>query len=146
MASGLGGGAVKPIRRITIRMDVAKAMSLLEFPPSVPFEYVEMIEIEKRFMFRIHQLELEKHEPVESPEKVLNPRSRSNKKQEKVCFKQKSDARQLNEAFQFLVQKRKRKTGRSMQTNWQIGVSKSNSGSNNIREWQFKPQFLSSLK
>ena len=132
MASGLGGGAVKPIRRITIRMDVAKAMSLLEFPPSVPFEYVEMIEIEKRFMFRIHQLELEKHEPVESPEKVLNPRSRSNKKQEKVCFKQKSNARQLNEAFQFLVQKRKRKTGRSMKTNWQIGVSKSNSGSSVI--------------
>ena len=132
MASGLGGGAVKPIRRITIRMDVAKAMSLLEFPPSVPFEYVEMIEIEKRFMFRIHQLELEKHEAVESPEKVLNPRSRSNKKQEKVCFKQKSNARQLNEAFQFLVQKRKRKTGRSMKTNWQIGVSKSNSGSSVI--------------
>ena len=132
MASGLGGGAVKPIRPITIRMDVAKAMALLEFPPSVPFEYVEMIEIEKRFMFRVHEVELEKHAPVESPEEVLNPRSRSNKKQEKVCFKQKSDARQLNEAFQFLVQKRKRKTGRSMQTNWQIGVSKSNSGSSVI--------------
>ena len=43
-----------------------------------------------------------------------------------IHFKKKNDARKLNEAFQFLIQKRRKLTGRAMHANWQISAAKCN--------------------
>ena len=129
MAGVVLGGGFKPISRIKLKMDVAMAMAILDFPPSQAFEHTELIEVERQFMIKIHQIELEKFE--NSIVQPSNVRSRGKKsKQTTIFFKKKVDARKLNEAFQFLIQKRRKLTGRSMALNWQILGNKTNSASN----------------
>ena len=55
------GGGYKPLVRITTKMDVSMAMAILDFPPSQAFEHLDLIDVEKRFMFKIHQVQLEAH-------------------------------------------------------------------------------------
>ena len=129
MAGVVLGGGFKPISRIKLKMDVAMAMAILDFPPSQAFEHTELIDVERQFMIKIHQIELEKFE--NSIVQPSNVRSRGKKsKQTTIFFKKKVDARKLNEAFQFLIQKRRKLTGRSMASNWQILGNKTNSASN----------------
>lgn len=122
------GGGYKPLVRITTKMDVSMAMAILDFPPSQAFEHLDLIDVEKRFMFKIHQVQLEAHGTEMLSKKKT--KSRAKEHQRVVIFKQKSDARKLNEAFQFLIQKRRRLTGRAMTTNWQTVAGKSTSASN----------------
>ena len=130
--STMGGGGFKPMSKIKMKMDVAMAMAILGFPPSQAFEHTELIQVEKQFMIKIHQIEMEKYDvPAEEP-LIVNSRFETRKKKQSntVFFKKKVDARKLNEAFQFLVQKRRRLTGRSMTSNWQIIANKTNCASN----------------
>ena len=104
MAGVMLGGGFKPISRIKLKMDVAMAMAILGFPPSQAFEHTELIDVERQFMVKIHQIELEKFE--NSIVQPSNVRTRGKKtKQATIFFKKKVDARKLNEAFQFLIQK-----------------------------------------
>lgn len=128
MAGVVLGGGFKPMSRIKLKMDISMAMAILDFPPSQSFEHTELIEVEKKFMIKIHQIELEKHDDL-ALQAAYTTRSKKKMKQDTVFFKKKSDARKLNEAFQFLVQKRRRLTGRSMASNWQLISSKTNSAS-----------------
>ena len=112
-----------------MKMEVSMAMAILEFPPAQSFEHTELIEVEKKFMIKIHQIAVEKvGEQYESTKTGFQ--SRRTKHKDTIFFKQKSDARRLNEAFQFLVQRRRRLSGRSMNTNWQLLASKTASASN----------------
>ena len=128
MAGVVLGGGFKPMSRIKLKMDVSMAMAVLDFPPSQAFEHTELIEVEKKFMLKIHQIELEKHDDL-ALQAAYNTRSKKKTKKDTVFFKKKSDARKLNEAFQFLVQRRRHLSGRSMQSNWQLLSSKTNSAS-----------------
>ena len=130
--SSMGGGGFKPMSKIKMKMDVAMAMAILGFPPSQAFEHTELIQVEKQFMIKIHQIEMEKYDVKAEQPIIVNSRFETRKKKQSntVFFKKKVDARKLNEAFQFLVQKRRRLTGRSMTSNWQIIANKTNCASN----------------
>ena len=112
--AGLAGG-FKPLGPSKIRMDTSNAMSILGFPSSQSFEHTELIEMEQAFMMRIHMIELSSLSAID--EKAPLRKTKNTKK---------NDARKLNEAFQFLIQKRRKLTGRAMHTNWQLTAGKSN--------------------
>ena len=138
MTGNLLGGGYKPLTQINIKMELSKAMAILEFPPSQAFEHTELIEVERRFMIKIHQIAVEEHcgKNVEEQSTKSYSRFKSKKDKNTVFFKQKSDARKLNEAFQFLVQRRRRLTGRAMHTNWKLLASKTTAASNVTNAFQ----------
>ena len=126
---GLCGG-YRPLGPTKIKMETSNAMAILGFPPNQAFEHTELLDMEKNFMVRIHQLEMEKHGAHEHVIRASNPKSKSKSGRTQIVFKNKTEARKINEAFQYLIQKRRRLTGRSMQINWQIAAGKSKSASN----------------
>jgi hypothetical protein len=90
-------------------MDTSKAMAILGFPSSQGFENTEMSEVQMAFMNKIQKFE--------HITKSGNPRIFNNKRNE---------LRRVNEAYQYLVRKRRRLTGRAMTDNWQLVGGKSN--------------------
>jgi hypothetical protein len=90
-------------------MDTSKAMAILGFPSSQGFENTEMVEVQHAFLHK-----LQKYETIS---KSGNPRSFSSKRDE---------LRRMNEAYQYLIRKRRKLTGRAMTDNWQLIGGKSN--------------------
>ena len=111
MASVGMSGAFKPLGPSRIRMDTSQAMAIMGFPSSQAFEHTSISEVESAFMFKVHLLEVQH---------VGNKHTK------------KAEARRLNEALQFLIRKRRRLSGRSMQTNWQLLSGKSNTANDVI--------------
>ena len=105
----MSSGGFKPLAPSKIPMDTSKAMAILGFASSQGFENTEMIEVQMAFMKK-----LEKFEHIT---KSSNPRAFQNKRNE---------LRRVNEAYQYLIRKRRRLTGRAMTDNWQLVGGKSN--------------------
>lgn len=105
----MSSGGFKPLGPSKIPMDTSKAMAILGFPSSQGFENTEMAEVQSAFMKKVQKFE--------QITKSGNPRIFNNKRNE---------LRRVNEAYQYLVRKRRRLTGRAMTDNWQLVGGKSN--------------------
>ena len=100
----------KPLGPSKIPMDTSKAMSILGFPSSQGFENTEMSEVQEAFMHKLQRFEI-------CHKKAGNPRHFNSKRDE---------LRRVNEAYQYLIRKRRKLTGRAMTDNWQLVGGKSN--------------------
>lgn len=119
MASvGMTGG-FRPLGTFKMRMDTSQAMSILGFPSSQAFEHTTLEEIETTFMLRVHALEV-----ATAVNKGKDAKALLRGKRDKV--------RKLNEAYQYLIRKRKKLSGRAMFENWQLVGGKSNSAADVI--------------
>ena len=94
-------------------------MAMLGFPSSQAFEHTTLEDIEQAFMHRVYEIEV----------------NRAMGKKDKGEGR-KTELRKLNEALQYLIRKRRRLSGRSMQSNWQLGSSKSNEANQVIQVFQ----------
>jgi hypothetical protein len=106
----MASGGFKPLGPSKIVMDTSKAMAILGFNSSQGFENTEMAEVQSAFMKKLQRFE---HMAKGSG----NPRNITSKRDE---------LRRVNEAYQYLIRKRRKLTGRAMTDNWQLVGSKSN--------------------
>ena len=106
----MASGGFKPLGPSKIPMDTSKAMAILGFNSSQGFENTDMADVQGAFMKKLQRFE---HMTKASG----NPRNFTNKRDE---------LRRVNEAYQYLIRKRRKLTGRAMTDNWQLVGSKSN--------------------